>query len=66
MNYDDIFGELHALPVLLVMHEENVTRMLSKFVLAALQGIVEGLGHLEEVVASGDDFPVGIHLYLIQ
>src|SRR5580704_6533928 len=66
MNYDHIFGKLHPLSVLLVVHQKDVASLRRKFVIAALKRIVESLGHLEEAVTAGDNLPASIYLDLIQ
>ncbi len=66
VNYDNVLGKLDSLAILLVVHQENIASMLRESVIAALKRIVESLGHFEEVVASGDDFPIGLDLNLIE
>ena len=66
MNHEKIFRKLNALAILLVMHQKNIASLLRQVVLAALQRIMEGLSHLEEVIPSGDDIPVRIYLHFIQ
>src|SRR5450759_1727193 len=59
MNDDQILRELHALPVLFVVGQENFPRRSSQLVFAAVQSIVESFGHFEEIVASCHYIPVG-------
>jgi len=66
VNHDKVFGELDALAILLVMHQKDIASLLREVVLAALERIVEGLGHLEEIISSGDDVPVCINFQFFQ
>ena len=50
------------MPILLVVGQEDFLRMPREFVRGAVQRIVERLSHFEEVVATGDDVPMGGHL----
>src|SRR6266852_3000456 len=60
VDYHHVLVELHALPVLLVIRQEDFLRLPGEYVLAAVEGIVKGLCHFEEVVASGDDVPMSV------
>ena len=58
VDHNEVLVKLHALAVLLVVHQENVASVLRQVVLAALQRIVKCLGDFEEVVSSGDHIPM--------
>src|SRR5712692_6048314 len=59
MNDDHILRKLHALPVLFVVGQEYLLCGSRQLIFAAVQGIVESLGHLEKIVPSCNDIPVG-------
>src|ERR1700682_2459662 len=59
MNDDHILRELHALPILFVVSQEYLLCRSRQLVFAAVQGIMESLRNLEEIVSSGDHIPVG-------
>ncbi len=58
VDHHNVLVELHALPVLLVVRQEDFLRMPREFILGAVEGIVKGLRHFEEVVSAGDDVPM--------
>jgi len=58
---EDVLYELHALAVLLVVHEEDVEDLLGGVIVAAMERVVEALGDLEEIVSAGDDFPLSLN-----
>src|SRR5438105_15868447 len=62
---DDIFVEGHAQPVLLIVGVKNLKHVFRQVVLAAVQGVVKTLGDLKEIIAAGDDLPLGFYLHLI-
>src|SRR6202795_1293036 len=59
MNDDHILGKLHALPILFVVGQEYLLGRSRQMVFGTVQGIVESLGHLEKIVPSCNDIPVG-------
>ena len=59
MNNDHVFPKLHARAILLVVHQKDFLGGLGQLVAGAVQRVVECLRDLEEVVAAGDDVPVG-------
>lgn len=66
MDDDHVFGKLNSLPVQFVVHQENVAGLLRQRIFAALQGIVESLGHLKKIIASSDDVPLCSYFKFIQ
>src|ERR1700687_5040379 len=59
MNDDHILCELHALPILFVVGQEYLLCGSRQMIFAAVQGIMEGLRNLEEIVSPRDHIPVG-------
>src|SRR5438874_9397892 len=62
---EQVFDELHTLAVLLVVHQEDIEDLFRGVVIAAVQRIVEALSDLEEIVAAGDDLPLGLDFELL-
>ena len=56
-----ILVKRHPRPVLLIGQEEDLLRLLGEVILGAMQGVMECLSDLEEIVAAGDDVPARIH-----
>ena len=65
VNDEQVLDELHALPVLLVVHQEDVEDLFGRMIVAAMQRVVKALGHFKEVVAAGDDLPFGLDFQLL-
>src|SRR5512142_2538608 len=58
MDDHHIFVELHPLPVLFVVEEEDLARCFRQRVLAAMESIMECLGDLEKIIATRDYLPL--------
>src|SRR3979411_2498134 len=59
MDHDHILCELHAMPILFVVGQEYLLGGSRELIFAAVQGIMESLRNLEEIVSSRDHIPVG-------
>ena len=60
MDDEQVFDELHALAVLLVVHQEDVKDLFRGVIVTAVQRVVEALGDFEEIVAAGNYLPLGL------
>src|SRR5467141_4174717 len=59
MNDDHVLRKLHALPVLFVVGQEYLLRGSRQLIFATMQGIMESLRDLEEIVPSRNYIPMG-------
>ena len=66
MDNEQILHKLHALAVLLVVHQEDIEDLLGDVVIAAMQRIVESFGDFVEIVAASNDLPFGHHFQLVE
>src|SRR5256885_7128047 len=62
---EEVFDELHALSVLLVVHQEDVKDLLGRVIVASVQRVVESLGDFEEIVAAGNNLPLSLDFELL-
>src|SRR5262245_23330706 len=56
---EKVLYKFHAPPVLLVIGHEDVLDLMRQVVIAAMQRVVKTLGDFVEVIAAGDDLPLG-------
>ena len=59
MDNDQVFLEVKALAILLVVPQENFFRSLGQGIPGTVERIVEGLGNFEEIAATRDNVPFG-------
>ena len=58
VDHDHFFFKLHALEILLVVHQEDFLRILGQFIFSTVQGVVKSFRDFKEVVAAGNDLPM--------
>src|ERR1041385_8203551 len=65
MNHEQVLTELHAGSVLFVVEHEYVFGLRGEVVFAAMQRVVKAFRDFEEVVAAGNDLPLGVNFQFI-